>query len=279
MPNVNASTSTRAPNPGHRTGTPVRGTLKGALATLVLLLLGMLFWLLIEQFQETLQQERLWSINYSADLADNISLNMALRAEIALNQLPQYEQPTTPRQQQALVNRLRQSLPSLHSLAWLSTSGEVLIDSTGISPDAAFLADWIKNRQPNHRTDGYYYASNRDGSLAYLLLNQPSGPTQGYWLLRMTPDLLQNLTRQTAAANRPQWLIENTQTGRVLSHSDKSIRPTSAMTLADKEDTVLLTPLSHSDWQLRGLFNEQKTIEALLPGLIGKCHLLFPPTC
>ena len=173
MPNVNASTSTRAPNPGQRTGTPVRGTLKGALATLVLLLLGMLFWLLLEQFQETLQQERLWSINYSADLADNISLNMALRAEIALNQLPQYEQPTTPRQQQALANRLRQSLPSLHSLAWLSPSGEVLIDSTGISPDAAFLADWIKNRQPNHRTDGYYYASVRDGSLAYLLLNQP----------------------------------------------------------------------------------------------------------
>ena len=273
MPNVNASTSTRAPNPGQRTGTPVRGTLKGALATLVLLLLGLLFWLLIEQFQETLQQERLWSINYSADLADNISLNMALRAEIALNQLPQYEQPTTPRQQQALVNRLRQSLPSLHSLAWLTPGGEVLIDSTGISPDAAFLADWIKYRQPNHRTDGYYYASNRDASLAYLLLSQPSGPTKGYWLLRMTPDLLQNLTRQSAAANRPQWLIENMQTGRVLSHSGKSVRPGSAMTLADKEETVLLTPLSHSDWQLRGLFNEQKTLEALLPGLIGKCLL------
>ena len=86
MPNVNASTSTRAPKPGQRTGTPVRGTLKGALATLVLFLLGMLFWLLIEQYQETLEQERQWSINYSADLADNISLNMALRAEIALNQ-------------------------------------------------------------------------------------------------------------------------------------------------------------------------------------------------
>ena len=43
MSNVNASTSTRAPspNPTQRTGTPVPGTLKGALATLVLFGLGL----------------------------------------------------------------------------------------------------------------------------------------------------------------------------------------------------------------------------------------------
>lgn len=38
-------------------------------------------------------------------------------------------------------------------------------------------------------------------------------------------------------------------------------------------DTVVLMPLSHSDWQLRGLFNKEQVVEQLLPGLIGKCLL------
>ncbi|MFP3541142.1 hypothetical protein, partial [Pseudomonas sp. SIMBA_044] len=73
--------------PGQTLGSPVRGTLKGALASLVLLLLGLLFWLLIEQFQDTLEHERLTSIHSSADLADHFSLSLALKAETALNQL------------------------------------------------------------------------------------------------------------------------------------------------------------------------------------------------
>ena len=101
----------------------------------------MLFWLLIEQFRETLQQERQTSINYSADLADHIGLSMALRAETALNLLPVEESPKNLSQQQALVKQLRQSLPSLQSLAMLSPGGQVLLDSNGTSPDAAFLTD------------------------------------------------------------------------------------------------------------------------------------------
>ena len=271
MPNVTPPTLPRTP--GQLLGTPVRGTLKGALATLVLLLLAMLFWLLIEQFRNAIQQERLSSINYSADLADHINLSMELRAETALNLLPAYAPPKDSLQLQELLERLRQTLPPLQSLALLSPAGEVLLDSTGISPDAAFLADWIKNIRLYSRTAGYFYGNNRDASVAYLLLRQTGDTTNGYWLLRMTPDLLQNLTRQTLNSNRPQWQVENTLTDQVLSTSTAPVTRVSSSDPRDMDDTVLLTPLRNSDWQLRGLFNDQMATQQLLPGLIGKCLL------
>ena len=151
-------------------GTPVRGTLKGALATLVLLLLALLFWLVIAQTQDTLEQKRQYSINYSADLADRVNLNMALQAEVALNLLPIDQTPGTQRQQQALTDKLRQSLPSVQSLALLSPRGEVLLDSNGISPDAAFLADWIQQSQTDQETEGYFYSHTKDCWAVYKLM-------------------------------------------------------------------------------------------------------------
>ena len=271
MPHVTPPPLVRAP--GHMLGTPVRGTLKGALATLVLLLLALLFWQLIAQTQETLEQKRQYSINYSADLADRVSLNMALQAEVALNLLPTDQTPRTQRQQQALADKLRQSLPSAQSLALLSPRGEVLLDSNGISPDAAFIADWIQHNRARHRTEGYFYSNNHDGSAAYLLLRQFSSEPNGYWLLRMSPALLQNLTRKPAVSGRPQWLIENSRTHKILSHSSDAVTPATTLNSADEANSVLLTPLINSDWQLRGLFDERKALEKLLPGLISKCLL------
>ena len=192
MPNVTPSNPARAPGPW--LGTPVRGTLKGALATLVLLLLGMLFWLLIEQFQSTVEYQRQYSAAYSADLADHVNVSMALRAEMALNLLPAQEPPGTLRELRAQVSRMRQSLPSLQSLALLSPEGEVLLDSGGISPDAAFLRDWVKHNQSRTRTDSYYFSNNSDASTLYLLLAKPGSPSGGYWLLRLRPDMLHSLT-------------------------------------------------------------------------------------
>jgi len=36
---------------------------------------------------------------------------------------------------------------------------------------------------------------------------------------------------------------------------------------------MLVTPLSKSDWQLRGLFDRNAVLEQLLPAFIGKCLL------
>lgn len=271
MPNVTPPTLNKASNP--LLGTPVRGTLKSALATLVLLLLAMLFWLLIEQFQETLQQERQNSINYSADLADHISLSMEVRAETALNLLPVDTLPKTLRQQQALVNQLHQYVPSLQSLVLLSTAGQVVFDSAGTTPDAAFLAEWASLIPSRKRTDGYYFSNNADASMFYLLLRQPAGDIGGYWLLRMSPELLQNMTHQNASSSRPKWLIENVKTRKVLKRAYSPISPASTLSQQDESDTVQLSPINHSDWQLRGLFNERQAVERLLPGLIVKCLL------
>ena len=271
MPNVTPSNPARAPGPW--LGTPVRGTLKGALATLVLLLLGMLFWLLIEQFQSTVEHQRQYSATYSTDLADHVNLSMGLRAEMALKLLPARPSPVTLQQLRAQASQMMQSLPSLQSLALLSPEGEVLLDSGGISPDAAYLRDWIKHNQSRKSTDGYYFSNNSDASTLYLLLDKPDRPTRGYWLLRLNPDLLNSLTQQTIHGDRPQWLIENALTHKVLRHSAVPVTPASTLTAQDQADTVVLMPLSHSDWQLRGLFNKEQVVEQLLPGLIGKCLL------
>ena len=258
--------------PGQTLGSPVRGTLKGALASLVLLLLGLLFWLLIEQFQETLEHERLTSIHYSADLADYLSLSLALKAETALNQLQSNPLPRNQSQQQALANQLRTTLPALQSLALLSPAGDILLDSTGASPDAAFLKDWVLSNPLHDQSAPYRYGNNSDASVIYLRLRPPQGTHNGYWLLRLSPEVLQKLTHRTADKNRAQWLIENSQTDRVLRRMDtRSSSPT--LSPEDQDCTVLLVPLSHSGWQLRGLFDRNKAIASLLPGLIAKCLL------
>lgn len=74
--------------------------MKGALATLVLLLLALLFWQLLDQLRETQKNQRQYTIDYSADLAAQVSLNMSLNAQIALNLLPIVEQPQSADEQQ-----------------------------------------------------------------------------------------------------------------------------------------------------------------------------------
>ena len=60
MFNVTSPKPARAAAPGP--AYPMRGTLKGALATLVLLLLALLFWQLLDQLQQTRQDQRQLSL-------------------------------------------------------------------------------------------------------------------------------------------------------------------------------------------------------------------------
>jgi len=46
-----------------------------------------------------------------------------------------------------------------------------------------------------------------------------------------------------------------------------------ALTPDELKKSVLVTPLSKSDWQLRGLFDRNAVLEQLLPAFIGKCLL------
>jgi len=251
-------------------GSPLRGTLIGALATLVLLLLALLFWQLLDQLRETQKNQRQYTIDYTADLAAQVSLNMALNAQIALNLLPIVEQPQSPDEQQELLRKLQKSLPDLVSLALLSPSGVILNDSADNSEDADFLSELVRRSGAQR----HYFSNAIDGSAVHLLLHQASGSTRGYWALRLKPTFLSSLTNLTDVTGRPQWLVENRFNHQIISRDEALplVNP-GTLTQDDVANSVLTVPLSSSDWQLRGLFDRQRVLEELLPAFIGKCLL------
>ena len=251
-------------------GSPLRGTLKGGLATLVLLLLALLFWQLLDQLRETQKNQRQYTIDFTADLASQISLNMALNAQIALNLLPIVEQPQTHEEQQALLRKIQQSLPDVRSLALLSPSGKVLSDSAVDSNDADYLSQLVQRS----RAQAHYFSNADDGSMVHLLLHQASGSTRGYWALRLSPAFFASLAKQNEAGIRPLWLVENRINRQIVSRDNAvPVSEPSELTAEDLANSVLTVPLSSSDWQLRGLFDRQRVIEHLLPAFIGKCLL------
>ncbi|MBK5439902.1 MULTISPECIES: bifunctional diguanylate cyclase/phosphodiesterase [unclassified Pseudomonas] len=268
MSNVTPPTPLRAAHIAP--GAPLHGTLKGALATLVLLLLALLFWQLLDQLQQNQKNQQQYTIDYSADLAEQISLNMALSAQIALNLLPIVEPPRDTEQQQILMRTLQRSLPELRSVALLAPSGAMISDSASDSQDSAWLEELVKRSH----AQSYYLSNNNDGTVIYLLLHQPSGGTKMYWALRLAPNYLANLTRQDGQGQRPMWVIENRLNHRVVSRdSGMPAQWASSLTPDELNKSVLVTPLSKSDWQLRGLFDRAAVLEQLLPAFIGKCLL------
>ncbi|WP_416194728.1 EAL domain-containing protein [Pseudomonas sp. AH2] len=252
----------------------LRGSLKGALAALVLLMLVLLLWQLLDQFQQTQDRQRQRSLDYSTLLADRLSLNMALTAQVMLNLLDdQKQQAPSAKQQAQLLDNLRSTLPSLRSAAWLNAAGELLKDSRGIAPsdDAALLAQLtqrIKDRP-------YYFSNSADGSHVYLLVRQPGDVTKGYWALRLSPDILATLTQQAAQDFQPKWQLETASTRHVIYRDEASAAAAASAspdaTSQSDIQTVLLSPLTNGDWALRGLFDASSVRQALIPPLLIKC--------
>ena len=261
--------STSTPTPPLRssktaTATPFRGSLKGALAVLVLLMLVLLLWQLVEQFQQTQERQRQRSVDYSIQLADRLSLNMALNAQVALNVLDDAKGSPQPREQlTATLDRLRQSIPGLRSVAWLDSQSNVIGDSEQGRQDAGFLTDQHKRIQG--RT--YYYADAEDGSLIYLFVRQPGSESEGYWAIRLDTSALTSLTRQSDQDYQPGWQLENRTTHRLIYQGQAA----GAEAVGSDPQTVLLEPLTNSDWQLRGLFDANKARQALAAPLVAKC--------
>ncbi|WP_338806279.1 EAL domain-containing protein [Pseudomonas chlororaphis] len=264
MSNATPPSSLRATAPA--SGSPLRGTLKGVLATLVLLLLALLFWQLLDQLQQTRKDQRQHAIDYNADLAEHISLNLALNAQIALNLLPIVEPPQDAEQQQLLLKKLQLSLPDLQSIALLDAKGQLISDSDADGQDAAWLAE-LTSRSRGQR---YYYSNASHGALVQLLLHQPSGALKSYWVLRLAPSFAQSLSPSPDQGFQPTWIIENRLNQKALSRDDGSSTP---VTTDDIANSVLVAPLGNSDWQLRGLFDDRAVIEQLLPAFIAKCLL------
>nr|WP_268797945.1 bifunctional diguanylate cyclase/phosphodiesterase [Pseudomonas sp. BSw22131] len=232
----------------------------------MLLMLALLLWQLVEQFQQTQQLQRQRSVDYSSQLADRLSLNMALSAQVALNLLDDPRgNPQTVEQQTALITSLRQALPALNSVIWISRSGDIQADSNGATQDADFLTRTLMRNQD--RT--YFYADAEGGKQIYLFIRQPGSDNRGYWGLRLTTQALQLLTRQSAQDFQPVWQLENTQSHRVI-YRNFGNESTPAIPSADVE-TVFQAPLANSDWQLQALYDATKARQDLVAPLLGKC--------
>ena len=261
--------STSTPTPPLRssksaTAMPFRGSLKGALAVLVLLMLMLLLWQLVEQFQQTQERQHQRSVDYSIQLADRLSLNMALNAQVALNVLDDAKgSPQSLEQHAATLDRLHRSIPALRSVAWLDSQSNVITDNDPGREDAGFLTDVGKRIQG--RT--YYYADAGDGSLIYLFVRQPGSESDGYWAIRLNTSALKSLTRQSVQDYQPGWQLENRATQRPIYRGEAA----DAESVGSDPQTVLLEPLTNSDWQLRGLFDAKKARQALVAPLIAKC--------
>ncbi|MFJ2692634.1 EAL domain-containing protein [Pseudomonas sp. NPDC087336] len=248
----------------------MRGTLKGALAILVLLLLALLFWQLFDQLRETQKSQRQATIDHTADQAAQVSLNMALNAQIALNLLPIVEHPQSADELQDLLRKVQKSLPDLLSLALLSPSGRIISDTVGTRDDADYLGDLVRRS----RSQPHYYSNAIDGSRVYLLLHQASGSNRGYWVLRFKPTFFASLTKLNETATASLFLVENRLNHQIISRDEAlpQVNP-GTLTQDDVASSVLTVALSSSDWQLRGLFDRQRVLEELLPAFIGKCLL------
>jgi diguanylate cyclase (GGDEF)-like protein/PAS domain S-box-containing protein len=255
----------------------LRGSLKSALALLVLLLVALLFWQLIDQFQRTVAEQRQHNVDYNAVLADYTRLNMALNSQIALNLLQGTAPSPDPAQKRIIAATLRQALPHLQGVQWLDAAGQALDSTDESSADAQQLKALV-TRSANQT---FHYSNTADGRHVLLLLHQPGYSAGGYWLLRMSRNVLPLFTRQINDENGPEWQLENRLQAQVIARDRQDVSQATAIAEREQALSVRVTPLPNSDWQLRSLFDPEQTRLQLLPALIGKCLLgllcsLFP---
>lgn len=243
----------------------LRGSIKGTLALLALILLGLLLWQLFAQFNHTQADLRAQSLDASVEMADHLNLNMAFKAQQAVNVVQPYINPPTPAAMPSLVDTLRQRLPDLQSLAWLDSTGQLRADSLAGSPDRQWLDELLALNQGR----AYFFTNSPDNHTLYMLLRQATEQDRGYWLLRLSPDYYRELTLHLDSGTHPLWLLENSRTGEVLQ------RHAPTATSDEPLQSVMLAFIDNSTWQLRGLFDAKLMQQKLLPALIGKCLLVL----
>ncbi len=273
MPKPKPSTFKRAS--GDPLAAPLPGSVKGALVLLVLFMLGLLLWQLHQELQQRREHRQQREHEYTQQLAEHLALSLELKARASLALLRQNAlHPPEPERRESLLNSLREIFPALHSLVWLSPHGGVLADSRAGADDAPFLANLLRN----NLGQSYHFAfSGRDGGQIYLLLRQAANaPTSGYWVVRIG---LKTLRKGLRGFDRGEhaWLLEDRLAQRVIARQPGPLRRSSIampVTAAEQAQSLLLTPLAGSDWQLRSLFDERQATSELLPELAGK-FLLF----
>lgn len=254
---------------------PARGSVKGLLAVLVLLMLALLLWQLHQEYRQLQDGARERNYTLTRELASHLELVMQMKADAVLALLRQ--QPPHPEgenRQLAELDLLRPILPSITSLAWLNPNGGVLADTQANSEDALFLVS-LAQRSEGHT---YHYAFSPQGrGEVYLILRQsPLPEPSGYWVLRLDAEAIRTWLLEHEDRDY-RWLLEDHFLQRVLAQSgklDRSSPIVMPVTAEQEAQTILVSPLGHSDWQLRALHDERQVRTNLLPELLSK-FLLF----
>ncbi|WP_095598054.1 EAL domain-containing protein [Pseudomonas sp. PIC25] len=263
------------PRTSDETPLPARGSVKGVLVVLLLLMLGLLLWQLQQEFGQQRESRRQRSLEYSSQLAGHLTLTLELKAHAALALLRQSALLPPPRgeNREALIRSLRHLFPGLRSLAWLDAQGRSFVDSAAGGDDAAFLAALVER----NRDHPYHFAfDNRGDGQFYLLLRQSSkNGASDYWVLRLPARSMADWLRDLHSQEH-RWLIEDRLSQLVIARRPQAPgQPTLAtLTAEEQAQSILVSPLDGSDWQLRALFDERKLGSEVLPGLAGKL-LLF----
>nr|WP_271412170.1 EAL domain-containing protein [Pseudomonas sp. Q1-7] len=242
---------------------------------LVLLMLALLLWQLHQEYRQLQDTARERNYTLTRELASHLELVMEMKAEAVLTLLRrQSPSPGSEDERLADMDLLRPLLPAITSLAWLNPNGGVLADTRSGDDDAMFLASLVQ------RSEGeiYRYAFSPQGrGEVYLVLRQsPLPEPSGYWALRLDAEAIRTwLLKHEDRDYR--WLLEDHYLQRVLAQGGR-VRRTSPIVMpvtAEQEaQTILVSPLGHSDWQLRALHDERQVRASLLPELLSKL-LLF----
>ena len=254
----------------------MRSPSRGALVLLVMTMLSLLLWQLRLESHQLLDNQRQLSLAYSAQLANHLSLNMELKANAghALLQL-HVPPPANAERQEELLRSLRGVFPTLRSLAWLNAQGQVVADSEAQTPDRRYLTEL--HQRAGQQAFFYSFSANDHGSIYLLLRHNNDSAASGFWVLRLTNKALRNWLSEHHQSPH-QWLLEDRHVQRVIvSYSGQvaSANPIAPPVTAENlAQSILVTALQGSDWQLRALFNERQARAAQLPQLASKL-LLF----
>ncbi|MEX6501621.1 sensor domain-containing protein [Pseudomonas zhanjiangensis] len=261
---------------GRLLASSLQGSSRAALLAVALGLLALQLWQLQWEARQLQANQRQLNLEFNSQLADLLGLGMELKARAGLSLLSQaVPAPPSGDRGTALPGGLQAIFPGLQSLAWLDRAGAVLADSQHQSDDRPWLAELVR-RTPQAAYHYAYSAANQDR--IYLLLRQAKDrPDSGYWVLRLSPDTLRGWLREHYQSGHP-WLLEQRTTGQVIARQ-QSLTPAQAasvlpVTAEELSQSILVSPLKGSDWQLRALFDEAGVREQLLASLRGK-FLLF----
>lgn len=243
-----------------------------ALLLLVLLMLGLLFWQLHQEFrnQERFERERV--VLHSEQLAQRISLTLELKAMAAQALIEQRDDHGEAVSQPALLNGLRRIYPSFHSLVRLNGDGLPLRDSAIGFKDAALIV--TLNQRAGQQN--YHYAfSEENGGVFYVWL-RGSQAGENSSVIRLDEKIARQGWAAQIRPNAPPWILEDRVQQKVLGRSSGTRHgPLTAASPLEQAQSLEGLPIQNTDWQLHPLFDAQHVRAALLPRLGGELALLL----